>query len=43
MDKQEKNLRLWIDRALMGSDMSHKGVNDMISIWKRSVQYMAYA
>jgi hypothetical protein len=44
MDKQGKNLHLWLDdQALMGCDMYHKGVNDMTSMWKSSVQYMAYA
>jgi len=42
MDKQEKNLHLWLDQALMGGDMSHKSVKDMTSIWKKRVQYMVY-
>jgi hypothetical protein len=40
--KQEKNLHLWLDQALTGRDVSHKDVSDMTSIWKSSVQYMAY-
>jgi len=43
VDKQEKNLHLWLDQALMGHDVSHKGITDMTAIWKKSVQYMAYA
>jgi hypothetical protein len=42
MDKQEKNLHLWPDQALMGGDVSHKSIIDMTSIWKKRVQYMAY-